>query len=221
MEELKKYKNVLIYTGIVVFIVFMAYKQLQPKIKSTIDLFNQVKTQTEVDTSLANQVATAKAKEERKKKLRLVDDMTKKIYQQDDGMIDNDATFAFLLDDAIELLRKNHIKTHSIQSTINPEDDVFVKGEGAKYAACRLSMKMISDYSDFKNFLEDLYKYPYLVNINSIEIFPYQKNKKILLINFTFTMYASRSDEQAAAVGASAEGENKENQPEGEGEGEE
>lgn len=210
MNELQKYKNVLIHLGIVLVLIYFAYQQIQPKFVATMNAYDQVKTQTETDKSIANQLATAKDKAERKKKLRMLDDMTKKIYQQDDGLIDPDTTFAFLLDDAIEILRKNHVKTHSIRSTINPEDDVFIKGDRAKYSACRLDMKIISDYADFKGFLEDIYKYPYLVNINSIEIYPYQKNKKILLINFSVTLYAARSDEVAANISVSDE--NKENQ---------
>ena len=51
-------------------------------------------------------------------------------------------------------------------------------------------MKIVTNYSDFENFIQDLYKYNYLTNINSIEIFPYVKNKRVLLINFTLTLYA-------------------------------
>ena len=214
MNELQKYKNVIIYVGLVIGLIFLAYNQIQPKVVATINSYNQLKSQKETDANIANQLNTAKDKAERKKKLRMLDDMTKRIYEQDDGTIDPDTTFAFLLDDAIEILRKHHVKTHSIRSSLNPEDDVFVKGNGAKYAACKLDMKIISDYTDFKGFLEDLYKYPYLVNINNIEIYPYQKDKKILLINFTLTMYAARSDEQAASISEAQNAEGQEGNPE-------
>ena len=200
MNDLQKYKEVIIYLGIVIVLLFVAYKQIQPKFVETLDTYSQVKSQTEVDKSTADQLATAKEKAERKKKLRMLDDMTKKIYQQDDGSIDPDTTFAFLMDDTIDILRKNHIKTHSIQSTMNPEDDIFVKGDKSRFAACRLDMKIISDYTNFKKFLEDLYRYPYLININNVEIYPYQKDKKVLLINFSSTMYAARSDEEADRI---------------------
>lgn len=215
MNELKKYQYVIISILLIVGVCYFAYTKIQPTVVNSLKKHDELKTVKEADQVLSNQLNTAKEKAERKKRLRMLDDMTKRVYQQDDGTIDPDATFAFLLDDVIEILRKNHVKTHSIRSTINPEDDVFVKGDPARYAACRLEMKMVSDYKNFKNFLEDLYKYPYLVNINSIEIFPYQKNKKILLINFTITLYASRSDEEAENMSAAAgEGENAEEEEE-------
>ena len=52
-------------------------------------------------------------------------------------------------------------------------------------------MKIVSDYSDFEGFIRDLYAYNYLININNIEIYPYQKNKRILLINLTLTLYST------------------------------
>ena len=59
-------------------------------------------------------------------------------------------------------------------------------------------MKIISDYTDFQGFISDLYKYPYLVNINNVEVYPYPKNKKILLINLSITLYASKSADETA-----------------------
>ena len=141
----------------------------------------------------------------------MLDDITKKIYQPNGAATDAESTFALLLDDIIEITRKNHIKTHSIQSTLDPEDDIFIKGDKAHYSANKLDMKIITDYTDFKTFLEDLYRYPYLLNINNFEIYPYSKNKRILLINLTLTLYAMKSEEDVAAA------ENAEKQ-EGEGE---
>lgn len=212
MKELEKYKELLMYLGLILVVAVALFKQIQPKFVSTIDLFGQVKTQTEVASSISSQLSIAKEKAERKKKLRMLDDMTKKIYEPNGGATDSESTFALVLDDVIEISRKNHIKTHSIKSVVDPEDDVFIKGDKAHYSASRLDMKIISDYTDFKGFLTDLYKYPYLINVNSVEIYPYQKNKRILLINLSITLYAMKSSEETADV------ENSENK---EGEGQE
>ncbi len=208
MKDFERYKEALMYLAIVIVIAVLCFKQVQPKIVSTINLFGEVKTQSEAAQGIAQQLSTAKQKAERKKKLRMLDDITKKIYQPNGAVTDSESTFALLLDDIIEITRKNHIKTHSIQSTLDPEDDVFIKGDKAHYSANKLDMKMISDYTDFKGFLEDLYKYPYLLNINNIEIYPYSKNKRILLINLSITLYAAKSEEEAAE--ANTEKENKE-----------
>jgi Tfp pilus assembly protein PilO len=197
VKDLEKYKDIIMYLALILVIAIALFKQIQPKFVSTINLFGQVKTQTEMAESISQQLNIAKDKAERKKKLRMLDDMTKKIYQPEGGATDSESNFAFLLDDIIEIARKNHIKTHSIRSTLDPENDVFIKGDKEHYSANRLDMKIISDYTDFQGFLSDLYKYPYLVNFNSIEIYPYSKNKKILLVNLSITIYAMKSADEA------------------------
>lgn len=192
MNELQKYKESLMYlAGIIVVAVFL-FQKIQPEFTRTIDLYKQVGQQKDVATGISKQLSVAKEKVERKKKMRLLDDMTKKVYSPAEGVsLDADSAFSVLLDDIIEISRKNHIKTHSIQSTLNPSEDVFVKGDKEHFSAYQLDMKIVSDYSDFEGFIRDLYAYNYLININNIEIYPYQKNKRILLINLTLTLYST------------------------------
>lgn len=192
MNELQKYKESLMYlAGIIVVAVFL-FQKIQPEFTRTIDLYKQVGQQKDVAAGISKQLSVAKEKVERKKKMRLLDDMTKKVYSPAEGVsLDADSAFSVLLDDIIEISRKNHIKTHSIQSTLNPSEDVFVKGDKEHFSAYQLDMKIVSDYSDFEGFIRDLYVYNYLININNIEIYPYQKNKRILLINLTLTLYST------------------------------
>ena len=192
MNELQKYKESLMYlAGIIVVAVFL-FQKIQPEFTRTIDLYKQVGQQKDVAAGISKQLSVAKEKVERKKKMRLLDDMTKKVYSPAEGVsLDADSAFSVLLDDIIEISRKNHIKTHSIQSTLNPSEDVFVKGDKEHFSAYQLDMKIVSDYSDFEGFIRDLYSYNYLININNIEIYPYQKNKRILLINLTLTLYST------------------------------
>lgn len=192
MNELQKYKESLMYlAGIIVVAVFL-FQKIQPEFTRTIDLYKQVGQQKDVAAGISKQLSVAKEKVERKKKMRLLDDMTKKVYSPAEGVsLDADSAFSVLLDDIIEISRKNHIKTHSIQSTLNPSEDVFVKGDKEHFRAYQLDMKIVSDYSDFEGFIRDLYAYNYLININNIEIYPYQKNKRILLINLTLTLYST------------------------------
>lgn len=192
MNELQKYRESLMYLAGIIIVAIFLFQKLTPEIQRTIDLYKQIGTQQEVADATARQLSVAKEKVERKKKMRLLDDMTKKVYSPAEGVsLDADATFSVLLDDIIEIARKNHIKTHSIQSTINPPEDVFVKGDKEHFSANQLDLKIVSDYSDFEGFIKDLYAYNYLINFNNIEIYPYQKNKRILLINLTLTLYST------------------------------
>ena len=211
MNELQKYKESLMYlAGIIVVAVFL-FQKIQPEFTRTIDLYKQVGQQKDVAAGISKQLSVAKEKVERKKKMRLLDDMTKKVYSPAEGVsLDADSAFSVLLDDIIEISRKNHIKTHSIQSTLNPSEDVFVKGDKEHFSAYQLDIKIVSDYSDFEGFIRDLYAYNYLININNIEIYPYQKNKRILLINLTLTLYST-----IAATDANGGENNGENNGEG------
>ena len=192
MNELKKYKEALMYLAGIIFVAVFLFQKIQPEVQNTINLYQQIGQQKDIAANISKQLSIAKEKVERKKKMRLLDDMAKKVYSPAEGVsIDADSAFSVLLDDIIEISRKNHIKTHSIQSTLNPSEDVFVKGDKEHFSAYQLDMKIVSDYSDFEGFIRDLYAYNYLININKIEIYPYQKNKRILLINLTLTLYST------------------------------
>ena len=51
---------------------------------------------------------------------------------------------------------------------------------------------MIASYSNFANFLRELYKHEHFLEISKIEIAPYEKNKRILLISLQIKLYAQR-----------------------------
>lgn len=194
MGNLKKYKDCFLYLTFIILIAVALFKQIQPRFIGVIDLFRQIKSQNEVKAAIDQQLMTAAAKVAQKKKLRMGNDMVKKIYTPLEGGTDSEGAFSVLLDDIIEIARKNHIKTHSIQSSDNPPEDKFIqKGEG-KYNAQKLSLKIVSDYSDFEGFLRDIFSYNYLININELEIYPYEKNKRILLINLVITLYSAKGN---------------------------
>lgn len=94
----------------------------------------------------------------------------------------------------LELIRVNRIKVRTIKYEYDPQDDAFVKGAGGKYKAARLNMEMIADYTSYNNFLKELYKHEHFLDIQSVEIVPYRKNKQILLINFKLKLYSQEAD---------------------------
>ena len=53
-------------------------------------------------------------------------------------------------------------------------------------------MEMIANYVNYDNFLKELYKHEHFLDIQSVEIVPYKKNKKILLIKFKLKVYAKK-----------------------------
>lgn len=94
----------------------------------------------------------------------------------------------------LELIRVNKIKVRSIKYEYDPQDDAFVKGAAGKYKAARLNMEMIANYTNYDNFLKELYKHEHFLDIQSVEVVPYRKNKQILLINFKLKLYSQESN---------------------------
>lgn len=94
----------------------------------------------------------------------------------------------------LELIRANKIKVRTIKYEYDPQDDAFVKGAGGKYKAARLNMEMIANYTSYNNFLKELYKHEHFLDIQSVEVVPYRKNKQILLINFKLKLYSQESN---------------------------
>ncbi len=104
--------------------------------------------------------------------------------------MNTEAVIAGEFTEILELIRANQIKVRTIKYEYDPQDDAFVKGAGGKYKSARLNMEMISNYTNYSNFLKELYKHDHFLDIQSVEIVPYKKNKQILLINFKLKLYS-------------------------------
>src|SRR5574344_1781031 len=88
--------------------------------------------------------------------------------------------------------KAKQIKVRSIKYDYDPADDNFVSGAGDKYNVARLNMEMIGNYINYDNFLKEMYKHKHFIDIQSVEIVQYRKNKKILLINYKVKLYAQK-----------------------------
>ena len=108
-----------------------------------------------------------------------------------EGM-DKEAVIAGEFAEILQLVRDNKIKVRSIKYDYDPKDDIFVQNAGSNYNVARLNMEMIANYSNYDNFLKELYKHEHFLDIQSAEIVPYKKNKRILLINFKVKLYAKK-----------------------------
>ena len=106
--------------------------------------------------------------------------------------LDTEAVIAGEFSEILQLVRANQIKVRSIKYEYDPADDAFVRNAAAKYNVARLNMEMIGNYSNYDNFLKEMYKHDHFLDIQSAEIVPYKKNKKILLINFKVKLYAKK-----------------------------
>ncbi len=114
----------------------------------------------------------------------------KPFYKPTASGMDTEAVIAGEFTEILELIRANKIKVRSIKYEYDPQDDNFVKGGG--YNVARLNMEMVANYVNYNNFLKELYKHEHFIDIESVEIVPYRKNKRILLINFKLKLYSKK-----------------------------
>lgn len=106
--------------------------------------------------------------------------------------LDTEAVIAGEFAEILQLVRANQIKVRSIKYDYDPKDDNFVKNAGSQYNVARLNMEMVGNYSNYDNFLKEMYKHEHFLDIQSAEIVPYKKNKRVLLINFKVKLYAKK-----------------------------
>lgn len=120
----------------------------------------------------------------------------KKIYSPIEEKLGDDTLFFTLYSDLIEMVHSNSIKIDSIDYKYNPSGDVFVQ-QGSTYFVCDVNLKLVSNYVNLGKLVQDIYQYPYYIKINNIDIYPYPKDKKILLTEMSVRLYAHTQPEEA------------------------
>ncbi|MBD5401795.1 hypothetical protein HDR58_03195 [bacterium] len=170
---------------------------LAPQIVTNVQSYMDAKSEYENKTGLIQEKqnkleaykrkeAEEKAKEEANKK------SGKPFYKPIESGMDTEAVIAGEFAEILQLVRANQIKVRAIKYDYDPADDNFVQGAKEKYNVARLNMEMIGNYSNYDNFLKEMYKHEHFLDLQSVEIVPYKKNKKVLLINFKVKLYAQK-----------------------------
>ena len=117
----------------------------------------------------------------------------KELFKPMESGVDSESIIAAEFNEILALMTSNQIKTRSVKYDYAPSDDNFYKSGADKFSVCKLDMEMIANYTNFKNFMKELYKHDHYLDIAKVEIVPYRKNKNILLINFQLKLYAQRT----------------------------
>lgn len=190
-EKLKQFLiPLLIVIATFALAIFIGMK-LFNNITEMIDLRGQITTKEQELTEKKNKLEELKKQEaDEARKLAETASKSKPFYKPAASGMNTEAIIAGEFTEILELVRANRIKVRTIKYEYNPSDDAFVKGAGNKYKAARLNMEMIANYTSYNNFLKELYKHDHFLDIQSVEIVPYRKNKQILLINFKLKLYS-------------------------------
>lgn len=173
----------LVWLGPKVFESFKTYKTTKDQIVTKTDSLEKKKAQLE---QYKKEEAEQAAKEQQEAA------SGKPFYKPIETGLDTESVITGEFSEILQLIRANKIKVRSIAYDYNPSDDKFVQGAGNKYNVARLNMEMIANYSNYDSFLKEMYKHKHFLDIQSVEIVPYRKNKKILLINCKIKLYAQK-----------------------------
>ena len=177
-------------------VIFVIVKTV-PEVQKIMQLQTDYKTQS---ASLADSerklqdLKDAKARKDAESQ-----NLSKMFFKPINEGLDTEAAIADEFAEILQLIRDNKIKTRSVKYDYDPQDDNFVKNAANRYHVCRVSAEMIASYANFANFLRELYKHEHFLEISKIEIAPYEKNKRILLVSLQIKLYAQKDAATAAA----------------------
>lgn len=193
-------KSILMLPGVIVVLsvivaIFLTVTQLVPGVTEYMGLVNQFKDSKKQYDDVSQQLETIK--ESNAAALDAASNtegIDKDFFRPLEAGTDSESILAAEFSEILELMKSNTIKTRSVKYKYENElqDDNFVKGGNGKFSVCQLDMQMIASYANFKNFMKDLYKHEHYLDIASVEIVPYNKNKSILLINLKLKLYAEK-----------------------------
>lgn len=186
---MKKYREAIIYAIFILLGFIYAVTRVQPEIVKIFTLEKDIGAKSAQSADLERKLETLQKTEMEKVTL---SKQAKNIYKPDASGLDEESSFTVIFDDIIDMAKYNGIKVYSIEYVYNPKDDEFVTGASDKYNVCLLNMQIITDYEDLESFLKELYKYPYLLNVNKLELTPYPKDKKILMSTLQLKLYSTK-----------------------------
>ena len=187
MDKMSRYKGLIIFLVSCGLLLFGAYSIVMPKYE----------TLKEKEATVIKKEGELKVLNE---KLRIVQNKIKKIkesilsaqkrvYSPVESDLGNETLFFTLYNDIIDMVHANKIKIRSIENVYNPKEDPFVKFGRDAYFVWDLNLELVSNYVDLGKLIQDLYQYSYYIKINSLEVNPYFKDKKVLISKLSLRLY--------------------------------
>jgi len=186
----KKFKIACAILGATILIFVILISKIVPQIQNIVRVQGETRTQTGILTDNERRLADLQASVNRREESSFYG--LKVFYKPIESGLDAETVLSDEFGEILTLIRNNQIKTRSIKYDYDLADDSFIKNSGDKFTSCKLALEMVANYSNFENFLRDLYKHEHFLNISQIEIVPYQKDKKILLVNAQISIYAQK-----------------------------
>ena len=189
-----------IYIAALVICLIIGLYLIFQKAQPAYNIYQDVKTKTATVEDTRKQIEELKAKKEAYEREEKVS--TKPVYKSDIESTDQMSSFGVMFEDVIQSAKYNGLKLRSISYNLSPADDIVAKNISADYNVCAIKMQLIGSYMQLRSYFQDIYNYPYLINLDKISINPYEGNKKILIADVTVTLYSAKNEAQKAAIQA-------------------
>lgn len=190
----------LIYGTILLVCLVLGLYLVVPKINAAVSVYQEVKAKAQTVEQTKQQIAELKNKKERYEKEERV--TTKPVYKNELATSDQMSSFGVMFEDVIQSAKYNGLKLRSISYDTAPAQDVIQTNMSGDYNVCAISMELIGNYMQFRSYFQDIYNYPYLINLDKISIKPYEKNKKILIANISVILYSTKNEAQKIIAAA-------------------
>lgn len=199
VELLKKYLLMFkIPLAIVVVAILVSVGLLCKIVPDTITLLGNQKTLKEKEIQLntkQNELDSAKRQKENAANLDTGGLELKTFYRdiKNTGNSTSDI-LAGEIQEINDLIKYYDIKLYKVNYNYDIEDDAFYKAKKDQYSVCQMQLELFGSYMRFQSFLKDLYKHEHFLDIQSIEINPYKKDKSILSIKMDLSLYAEKGE---------------------------
>ncbi len=193
---LKKFQIAIGILVIALIAVIAMIVKTVPEVQRIMQIQEEHKTQSASLADAERKLADLKADALRKEAEQ--EDVPKFFFKPITEGLDSEAAISDEFGEILQLMRDNKIKVRSVNYDYDPKDDNFVKNVPFKYHVCRITADMVANYASFASFLRELYKHEHFLDIVKIEITPYDKNKRILLVSVEIKLYAQKDEATAA-----------------------
>lgn len=203
MEVIKKYLDMFkVSLAIVVAAVLVSIGLLIKIVPETIAYFGNNSKYSETETKLAAKKAeleTAKKNKAREEARAKEGIEVKAFYKNTNGIGNSTADImAGEIQEINDLIKFYGIKMYKVNYSYDPTDDIFYKEKKDDYCVCKMNMELFATYMKFQSFMKDLYKHEHFLDIQTIEVNPYKKDKSILHIKMDLSLYAEKDPNAGA-----------------------
>lgn len=188
MKILKAYY---LYFLVIVLVIAFCIYQVIPKVQNVQDNIKRI-AEMETKVNDLNVKYTEVQKRQNIENMKYTNLEQKSIFQPKYTYSNSLLALNGMLEEVTNMALKNQLKLRKIDYIENLTNDVIVENDPNSYNACGVKLSLIGSYFEFQKFLNELFIYPYLVNISTIDISPYQKDKRVLIIDVTLHMYAKK-----------------------------